>query len=372
MVNQPVDDEDVIPAVPAWKQRPVQLIVLGVIAVSAFALTRGPPVSKEDAETKPSASYIGDVVPFTPTRGPEPAPYVPPKPEAVAAAYTPTMPFSGFHMPSLAAPSPVQAQPEPAALPPLPTPKVVPGAKPNHPAMMSFTTRIVDPPARTAAQPVDPMAGQTRVTFKGEDIGGSKASAAMDMTFMLMPGLLPCVLDTAINSNVPNGDLYCHLPGPVYSPRGILLMEADTQIIGKYTGMQNGQQRLEATSAYAATPNGIFVPLAGSMTDNVGRNGLPGNVDNRYVERFGAAGLLTLSESALSYLQAEVSKGGNTYLNFNGGGGGGGSGISSLIQEILRSQQNLKPIFTKYQGETIAISINHPIDFSGSYSIRRN
>jgi type IV secretion system protein VirB10 len=294
---------------------------------------------------------------------------VPPKQEL--AAYTPVMPFTGFHVPFTAAPAGAPAQTEAAALAPLSTPKVLPGAKPDHPAMMSFTTRIVDPPARTTAQPVDPMAGQTRVTFKGEDIGGAKASPAMDMTFMLMPGLLPCVLDTAINSNVPNGDLYCHLPGPVYSPRGVLLMEADTQIIGKYTGMQNGQQRLEATSAYAATPNGIFVPLAGSMTDNVGRNGLPGNVDNRYVERFGAAGLLTLSESALSYLQAEVSKGGNTYLNFNGGGGGG-SGISSLIQEILRSQQNLKPIFTKYQGETIAISLNHPIDFSGSYSIRRN
>ncbi len=366
MVNQPVDDEDVIPVVPAWKRRPVQLIILGVIAVSAFALTRGPPGTKEDAETKASASYIGDVVPFTATRTPEPPaePYVAPKQETLAA-YTPVMPFTGFHVPFAASPAVAPAQTEPAAPPPPPTPKLPTGSKPDHPAMMSFAVHVVDRPAPVAATPVDPTAGQTRVTFKGGEIPGTKASPAIDETFVLMPGLLPCVLDSAINSNVAEGDLYCHLPGPVYSPKGVPLMEADTQVVGKYTGLQNGQQRLEAVSAYAHTPNGIWVPLTGSMTDDLGRNGLPGNVDNRYPARFGGAVLLSLTDNALSILQAAVSKGGNTYLQLNSGGG-----VGSLAQEILRQQENVKPIFSKNQGDTIAISINHPIDFNESYRLR--
>ena len=90
---------------------------------------------------------------------------------------------------------------------------------------------------------------------------------------MLMPGLLPCVLDTAIQSDLP-GPLLCHLPGPVYSPKGVLLMEAETQVIGRYELMKtNGGSRLMAVSTYAHTPHGIWVPLAGnSLSDDLGRN----------------------------------------------------------------------------------------------------
>jgi type IV secretion system protein VirB10 len=89
-----------------------------------------------------------------------------------------------------------------------------------------------------------------------------------------MPGLLPCVLDTAIESDLP-GPLLCHLPGPVYSPKGVLLMEAGTQVIGRYESMgKNGGNRLLAVSTYAHTPNGIWVPLAGNpMADDLGRTG---------------------------------------------------------------------------------------------------
>jgi type IV secretion system protein VirB10 len=102
--------------------------------------------------------------------------------------------------------------------------------------------------------------------------------------------LLPCVLDTAIESDLP-GQLLCHLPGPVYSPKGLLLMEAGTQIVGRYERMgQNGGSRLLALSTYAHTPNGVWVPLSNTpMADDLGRAGLAGEVDNHYLARFGGA-----------------------------------------------------------------------------------
>jgi type IV secretion system protein VirB10 len=97
---------------------------------------------------------------------------------------------------------------------------------------------------------------------------------------------------------------------------------------------------------------------------------LDGEVNNHYLQRFGAAILLTLTDQALQILQTEASKNGQTCLNLNSGGGGGGGGVSSLAQTILQSQINIPPTFSKHQGETMALFLDQPIDFSSSYHLR--
>ena len=200
--------------------------------------------------------------------------------------------------------------------------------------MLSYAVPHSDPPKPDAAAPADPP--QTGLAFQASSLPGVKASPAIDDTYQLMPGLLPCVLDTAIQSDLP-GPLLCHLPGPVYSPKGVLLMEAGTQVIGRYQSMgRNGESRLMAVSTYAHTPNGIWVPLAGNpMADDLGRTGFAGAVDNHYLERFGGAVILSLTESGLGILQAAVSKGGNTYISTDS--------ANNLAEQILQSQINIAP-----------------------------
>ena len=239
--------------------------------------------------------------------------------------------------------------------------------KPVRPAMLSYVVPHNDGPKPEAAAPGPREGGdppQTGLAFKAASLPGVKASPAIDDTYQLMPGLLPCVLDTAIESDLP-GPLLCHLPGPVYSPKGVLLMEAGTQVIGRYERMgRNGESRLLAVSTYAHTPNGIWVPLAGNpMADDLGRSGFAGGVDNHYLERFGGAVILSLTESGLGILQAAVSKGGNTYISTDS--------ANNLAEQILQSQINIAPTFSKHQGETIAIWLTTPIDFSDSYRIRQ-
>ncbi len=343
---------------PFWKQ-PKKLVLLGGVAAvllyMAFSPTK-PPQEKEE-EAKPRQGFIGAIVPYTPPASPASAPAKEPPPPQTR---------------SLPPPQP-QAQAQPMIIPPMPnvSSPMMPGqTKAPRPMMLSFAT----PPATPSTPPKtngndNQAAAQTHIAFKGGEIPGAKASAAIDDTLILMPGLLPVVLDTAIDSGIP-GPIAGHLPGPVYSAKGVLLMEAGTRVMGKYESISGiGQQRLQAVSAYAVTQNGIWVPLVEPFADDLGRNGLPGTIDNRYAERFGAAALLTLSESAFSALQASLSKGGNTYLSFSSGGGGGG-GIGSLIQEILRANANIKPIFKKNQGETMALWIQSPVDFSASYKVR--
>jgi type IV secretion system protein VirB10 len=327
-------------ALPFWKRRKWLLIGLGVVLLLAFLFTRGKPQHAQDVP-KAEEPFIGVVVPYQPVKAAPPAKVADAAPEAVPAAPT---------MPAFRAPLPTGAEP-----------------KPIRPAMLSYVVPHGDGPKPAAAAPGPREGGdppQTGLAFQASSLPGVKASPAIDDTYQLMPGLLPCVLDTAIESDLP-GPLLCHLPGPVYSPKGVLLMEAETQVIGRYESMgRNGGSRLLAVSTYAHTPNGIWVPLAGNpMADDLGRTGFDGAVDNHYLERFGGAVILSLTESGLGILQAAVSKGGNTYISTDS--------ANNLAEQILQSQINIAPTFSKHQGETIAIWLTTPIDFSDSYRLRQ-
>jgi type IV secretion system protein VirB10 len=351
---------------PVWKRPRVVMAAAVVVAIIVYVLSPAGKNATHRGNTGGAKdAFIGQVAAYEPVM-----PDTPPTP-------APTTPLPPRDLPQGAptgtiAPPPLQPHP---TGPPPPLPPSMrsmmdpggPGAAPPHPKMLVYAL----PPAEKVAAPAEPT--ETSIGFKPATLPGSKASPAIDETFMLLPGLLPLVLDTAIQSDLP-GPLLAHLPGPVYSSKGVLLMEAGTQIIGRYETMkQNAGSRLLATSVFAHTPNGIWVPLAGEqLADDLGRTGLDGEVDNHYLQRFGAAILLTLTDQVLQIVQTEASKNGQTYLNLNSGGGGGGGsgGVSSLAQTILQSQINIPPTFSKHQGESMALFLDQPIDFSSSYHLR--
>jgi type IV secretion system protein VirB10 len=209
----------------------------------------------------------------------------------------------------------------------------------------------------------------THVTYKGTTLAGTKAGPLGDSALLLKPGLLRCTLITAINSDLP-GPFQCVLPGDVLSDQNVVLMEKGTTITGSYDSkVTQGQQRLMALTAIAYTPNNCTVPLGGPMADGLGKTGLEGSVDNKYFQRFGFAFIISMMDLSSSILQSELSKGGNTYLNFSGGGGG--SGVASLAQQVLQQSIAIKPTITVNQGEDVAIWLPGPapISFEDCYRL---
>jgi type IV secretion system protein VirB10 len=289
-----------------------------------------------------------------------------------------TEPYKPISIATAAPPAPPKLTPPPQGAPPPPSfnlglgsnpPPAQKDVIPTTPTMITFPVPKSDPP-KTVADKGPP---ETKVVFKPSEIPGLKAGPAMDLTYVLLPGLIFCELDNAIDSTVP-GDLQCHLPAPVYSQAnsllncglcGVTLMEAETHIYGKYKPMeQGGGARLSVMSTYAITPNGVPVPLDGQgWADALGRAGMAGGVDYHYLERFGGATLLDLSQSALQIAQAEVSKSGSTYVSLGSTNG--------LASQILQSTINMPPTFRKNMGDLVAIWLHSPVDFSSSYRIRR-
>jgi len=108
-------------------------------------------------------------------------------------------------------------------------------------------------------------AASTTVAFKGGEIPGLRAGAAIDDTYVLMPGVIKCALDTAIDTTQP-GPIFCHTTEAAKSRAGVTLMERGTSIVGTYSSsIQQGQTRMPAMSAFAITPNGVPVALGMPM-----------------------------------------------------------------------------------------------------------
>jgi type IV secretion system protein VirB10 len=205
----------------------------------------------------------------------------------------------------------------------------------------------------------------TEVAFKASEIAGGKAGKAIRLTYVMLPTMIPCILDTAMDSTLA-GAIRCHTTEDILSPEHVLLMPAGTQIMGKYkndTGQ--GQNRLFAFTGSAITKDGIPVPLDSEVADGVGRAGIDGEVDHHYMERFGAALILSVADAALQLGQTELSKSGQTNLNINGGG----SGFAGLAQSILNKTINMPDTIYVQPGKQITIVTDHPIDFSDALHV---
>jgi type IV secretion system protein VirB10 len=330
----------------------VTFVLFGLGALLAFVFWRSshpppPPASPEKLLDK-----IADIVQYEPPPAPKPEP----KPAALPAS-----------------PSPPLARPLPAApisplLPPAPPVHIAP-PKPPEPHMIAFDAPAGQQQAKAAMATGGAADGEagglgTQVAWKSATVPGGKAGTIGDQSLILMPGLIPCVLDTAIDSTLP-GPISCHVTQDMLSPAGVTLLDRGTKIVGEYkNNIAQGQNRLFTMAATAYTPSGCVVPLDSPMADGLGRAGLDGNVDNHTWERFGGAVLLSLIDSSLGVLQSALSSGNNTYLTFQSGG------ISSLADQILRATINIPPTITKYQGERVTIFLRYPINFSGCYRLR--
>jgi type IV secretion system protein VirB10 len=277
-------------------------------------------------------------------------------------------------------PPPLSAEPPPIKsvaaaapmLPPLVPPPpsistVVPHGGSQAPAPLeSFFARG---PAGEHVAPSDPSGegstgGPTRVAFKAAALPGAKAGPAIDLTYMMMPQFIGCALENAIDSTLP-GPIICHAVRDVLSPRGVVLMRAGTTITGEYkNNLRQGQNRIFAMSATAYTPEGIPVPLDGPMADGLRRAGISGQVDNHYLERFGAGVLMMLTEGGFGLGQAALSQN-SAYLNI-----GSGYGAEDVATQILQSQINIPPTISAPPGAIVTIITRYPIDFSDALHVK--
>lgn len=197
-------------------------VILALMSgVVGFALWRNANPPDEPTKEKLPAS-LGATVGYT-----APVMVVPKQAPAPPPATTPVAYTQPHYEP----------QPQQALAPLPPAPRVSLGgavtkAERPKPYMLTYAA----PPL--VAKPSGPpgAAGEaedgSKVAYTASVVDGVKAGLLGDMTFKLMPGLMPCIMDTAINSTF-EGPIQCHVPFDI-RPHGVTLLGRNSVVHGWY------------------------------------------------------------------------------------------------------------------------------------------
>ncbi|WP_373852204.1 type IV secretion system protein VirB10, partial [Bradyrhizobium sp.] len=205
------------------------------------------------------------------------------------------------------------------------------------------------------------------------------------------------VLETAVQSDLP-GMVRATVTENVWSFDGRrVLIPAGSRLIGEYkSGIAQGQTRVFVVWTRLLRSDGVSVQLGSNGADDLGRAGNAGFVDNHYVERFGAAIMLSIVGGAAQFLSAYGQ-------NTNGYGNGTvitttdpvtgvvtqtqtgvnqnqlslqarqiaaqnvSQTLTNIAQEALRNSINIPPTIYLDQGTRIIVFVRRDLDFSSFY-----
>jgi type IV secretion system protein VirB10 len=190
------------------------------------------------------------------------------------------------------------------------------------------------------------------------------ASVLPTRRFLLAKGaFIDCTLETAIDSTLP-GMTTCITATDTFSADGtVVLLERGTKLVGETRGqVQQGTSRIFVLWNEARTPTGVVVPLSSPGTDELGRSGLPGEVNRHFWDRFGAAILLTMVSGAVQGAVNSQNSTGSVVVS--------PSTSTDVMTEVLKSTVNIPPTVTKAQGDRIQVFVARDVDFRSVYALR--
>jgi type IV secretion system protein VirB10 len=184
---------------------------------------------------------------------------------------------------------------------------------------------------------------------------------------LLLPkgAFIDCTLETAIDSTLP-GLTTCVTATDTFGADGtVVLLDRGTKLIGETRGqVQQGMARVFVLWTEARTPGGVVVPLDSPGADELGRSGLPGEVNRHFWQRFGAAILISTIDGAVQAGVQSAGRGNGTVI-YNP------SPAQDVTSEVLKDTLSIAPTVTKNNGDRIQVLVARDVDFSGVYELRR-
>lgn len=234
------------------------------------------------------------------------------------------------------------------------------------------------------------------VSAAGVDVSRATRNNRID-ALVAQGTMIRGVLETAVQSDLP-GMVRAVVTENVWSFDGRrVLIPAGSRLVGEYkSGLTRGQTRVFVVWTRLLRSDGVSVQLGSNGTDDLGRAGSAGTVDNHYVERFGAAILLSLVGGAAQFLsgfgQNSDSSGNGTVITTTDPGTGVvtqtqtgvnqnqlalqarqiaaqnvSQTLTNIAQEALKNSINIPPTIHLDQGTRIIVFVRRDLDFSALY-----
>ncbi len=209
---------------------------------------------------------------------------------------------------------------------------------------------------------------------------GVTATFIADRAHIIAQGkLLTAVLETAINTEIPgfvraiiSRDVYAEAGNQILIPRG-------SRLFGTYSSkITRGQGRVEIAWTRLIRPDGVDMAVTFNASDQFGRSGIPGDVDNKY-SALVANSMLTsiLAVGGVAAAQKLLGSGGQsntTTTNPTQGtttttGSAANQAIYDVsktiidtVGQVIGSSLNSNPVIRVPQGTRITVVVNSDIN----------
>ena len=224
----------------------------------------------------------------------------------------------------------------------------------------------MDPAGADARRPAKSADGALTELLSASLTPAAQARVLPTERFLLPKGaFIDCTLETAIDSTLP-GMTTCITAADTFGADGkVVLLERGTKLVGETHGqVLQGQARVFVLWTQARTPAGVLVPLDSPGTDELGRAGLPGEVQHHFWQRFGAAMLVSLIDGAVQAgVQASNRSGGGAVIYAP-------SGSQEVLTEVLKDTLHIAPTIVKRNGDRIQVLVARDVDFRSVYELR--
>jgi type IV secretion system protein VirB10 len=235
-----------------------------------------------------------------------------------------------------------------------------PGGAPDAAAALSARTATGGDSQREEAATAESLATLLRARVT-ETVA---AQLLPDTRFLLPKGaFIDCTLETAIDSTLP-GMTTCVTAADTFGADGsVVLLERGTKLVGETRGqVQQGQARVFVVWTQARTPAGVSVPLDSPGTDELGRAGLPGQVERHFWQRFGAAMLVSLVDGAVQAGVQSSSRSSGTIVYAP-------ATSQNVLTEVLKDTLQIPPTVSKRNGDRIEVLVARDVDFRPVYEL---
>lgn len=189
--------------------------------------------------------------------------------------------------------------------------------------------------------------------------------------------VIDAVLETAINTDLP-GNLRAIVSRDIYAEAGKdVMIPKGSRLVGTYnTDVKRGQARVYIIWNRVIRPDGVDVAVGSPGIDPLGRAGMGGEVDNKYMEIFGNSVLMSALTVAFAAGTEAVtdSNGTEQTSNSNGTTTVTGTNTDIAVQESVKGFNrvtkdfvddylNVRPTITVDQGTKVKVFVNRDLIF---------
>lgn len=169
--------------------------------------------------------------------------------------------------------------------------------------------------------------------------------------------VIQAALQTAINSDLP-GNVVAVVSEPVPAFTGDrILIPRGSRLFGQYrSGIEVGQKRILILWTRILTPDGTSIKIASVGADRLGRSGMTGLVDTKFLERFGGAALISIIGAAPSVAADRVSDetASDVLADI-------GSDLSDATSSVIADQVSMSPTIYVDQGAGVTVLVDRDV-----------